>query len=71
MAIIIAYHGVELVMGYCRNALYYKWGRYCGNVFLRESDHTLSRSWALALKRGLFFFKPTRLKLVTLASPQV
>jgi hypothetical protein len=64
MAIIIACHGVEFVVGYCRNALYDKWGLYCGDVFLRESDHTLSRSWALALNRGLFFFKPTRLDLV-------
>jgi hypothetical protein len=65
MAIIIACYGVEFVMGYCRIALYDKWGLYCGDVFLRESGPALIRSWARPLNRDLFFFKPTRLELVT------
>jgi hypothetical protein len=64
MAIIIACHGVEFIVGYCRKALYDKWGLYCGGVFFRESDPALTRSWARSLNKDLFFFKPTRLELV-------
>lgn len=64
MAIIYNCHGVEFVVGYCRQALFDKWGLYCGGVFIRESDAALTRSWAVALKEGLFFFKPMRLELI-------
>lgn len=64
MAIIFACHGVEFTLGYCRNALWDKWGLYCGGVFTRESNSTLTRTWALPHQRGLFFFKPIRLELV-------
>jgi hypothetical protein len=65
MAVIISCHGVEFIMGYCRTALWDQWGLYCGDVFVRESNSSFSRTWAVPLQRGLFFFKPTRLELVT------
>lgn len=65
MAIIIACHGVEFILGYCRNALYDKWGLYCGDVFIRHSDAAITRSWAVAMKKGLSLFRPTRLEFVT------
>ena len=65
MAIIFNCHGVEFILGYCRNALYDKWGLYCGGVFIRHSDAALTRSWAVAKHRCLFLFRPTRLEFVT------
>lgn len=64
MAIIFSCHGVEFVLGYCRQALFDKWGLCCGGVFMRESDAALTRSWPVVLKGGLFFFRPVRLELV-------
>jgi hypothetical protein len=64
MAIISTCHGVQFVVGYCRQALFDRWGLYCGGVFTRESNATLTRSWAMTLRSGLFFFTPMRLELV-------
>ena len=64
MEVIINCHGVEFILGYCRNALWDQWGLYCGDVFVRKSNSSFTRTWAVPLQRGLFFFKPIRLELV-------
>lgn len=64
MVILHNCHGVEFILGYCRKALYDKWGLYCSDVFTRRSDATLTRSWAVSMNKGLFLFRPTRLELV-------
>jgi hypothetical protein len=64
LAIIFASHGVEFIQGYCRKALIDKWGLQCIDPFLRGGDSTLTRAWAIPLKRRLFLFRATRLDLV-------
>ena len=54
--------GVEFITGYCRNALWEQWGLFCGDVFVRESISSFTRTWAVPLQQGLFFYKPIRLE---------
>lgn len=64
LAIIYACHGVDFVQGYCRKALIDQWSMQCIDPFLRGGDSTLTRAWAIPLKRRLFLYRPTRLELV-------
>lgn len=64
MQLIVTCHGVDFTLGYCRSALWDRWGLCCGDVFVRASDSSFTRTWAVPLQRVLFWFRPVRLELV-------
>lgn len=64
MAILHTIQGVEFIQAYCRKALIDQWGIYCDDPFQRASDSTLTRSWAEPMRKGLLYFRPTRLEIM-------
>jgi hypothetical protein len=56
-------HGIEFVLGYCRQATIDRWGVCIHDPFRRASDTGFTRSWAEPFAKSICLFRPIRLEI--------
>lgn len=64
LAITEMFGQVELILGYCREAVIDQWGVCCIHPFQRVSDVACTRSWARQDIRSRMIFRRVRVHLV-------
>ena len=64
LAITEMFGQVELIQGYCREAVVDQWGVCCIYPFHRVSDVACTRSWAQQDKESLMIYRRVRVHLV-------